>query len=430
MTCAILLAGITLAVGALVAQDDTEKKPGAPTGSLTGLVTYSDTKAPARLAQVTLLKVVPAGAKTQTADELTRTSIKDLMGGCALKCIAAAGLDGRFTMDEIPVGRYIVLAGQSGAVNPLSLVDLEALNKAGAKEVTEDQVKDALAYLTVATVEAGKTADVTVSLVHGASIAGTLSYDDGAPAVGVRVHLLSRTKAGDFAEPNMLSLGGASSNATLIGFMTDDKGQFRIAGLGPGTYALRAEVPLSVVKNLSKNLKGILAMSMANPKPGAQASMLGSMMGDGLSVYSGGVLFKKDLKPIELGKDEQMHAADITIPLGGMHTVTARVVDSTSGKGLEVARVLLLDADGKETLRSGFVDDDGNCSFEYVPDGMYTLRAVDAMDVSQVGKMLSDNYDPKKAVRYKTAESKLQVSGEVSGVLLQVSRAEEKEAAK
>jgi hypothetical protein len=57
---------------------------------------------------------------------------------------------------------------------------------------------------------------------------------------------------------------------------------------------------------------------------------------------------------------------------------------------------------------------------------MYTLRVVDAMDVSKVGKMLDDNYDPKKAVRYATAETKVQVSEDVSGVLLQVSKVDEK----
>ena len=48
------------------------------------------------------------------------------------------------------------------------------------------------------------------------------------------------------------------------------------------------------------------------------------------------------------------------------------------------------------------------------------------MDTLQVGKMMDDNYDPKKAIHYASAESKVQVSEDVSGVLLQVSRAEEK----
>ena len=422
--CVAVLAGVLALTGAvLTAQDEGEKKAVQQTGNLTGQVVYGESKVPARLAQVVLLKVLPAGSKPQSADELARGPMANLLGGCALKCFATTALDGRFLMSEIPVGRYIVLAVQNGTVNPLAHLDLGALNKAGSKEVTEDQVKDALDFLTLVTVDAGKTPDVTVSIERGASLSGVISYDDGSPAVGVKVHLLSKTKSGEFQEPNLFGLGGGSSNATLMGYSTDDTGRFRIAGLLPGSYALRAELPINAIKNLTKNLKSLLAMGGA----GATSSMaMSGLMSDGLSIYSGNVLFKKDLKPIELGADEQMSAADIVVPLGGMHTVTARVVDSASGHGLEVARVLLLDAEGKETLRSGFVDDDGSCSFEYVPEGMYTLRVVDAMDVSQVGKMLSDNYDPKKAIHYKTTETKVQVSEDVSGVLLQVSRTEEK----
>lgn len=418
-----LVLGMLLPAG-LAGQEKADEK--SPKGSVIGHVVYVDTKAPARLAQVMLMKLVPAGAKTMSADEMGQLSLKKLMAGCGLDCITTTGLDGRFELTGIPVGRYLVLAGQAGAVNPLSRLDLGALNAAGSMEVSEDQVKGVLSDLTVVTVEAGKTPDVTVNLNHGATIGGMLTYDDGSPAVGVRVHLLSRTKSGEFAEPNLMSLGGASSNATLLGYTTDDQGRFRIAGLMPGNYALRAEVPLSAVKNLTKNLKGMLTMGMANPGGKSSVAALGSMMGDGLSVYSGNVLSKKDLRPIDLAENEQLSSADIVVPLNGMHSVTARVVDAANGHGLSMARVLLLDAEGKETLRAGFVDDDGNCTFEYVPEGMYTLRAVDAMDGSQMGKLFDDKFDPKKVVCYGTAETKVQVSEDLNGVLLQVSREDEK----
>ena len=420
-----LSVGILLPAG-LAAQNDAGEKQGPEKGVLAGHVVFADTRMPARLAQVMLVKLVPAGAKTLSADEAARMPLKKLVGGCGLDCITTTGLDGRFEMPEVPAGRYVVLAGQNGAVNPLARLDLGVLNAAGATEVSEDQIKPVQEDVTVVTVEAGKAADVVVSIRHGAALSGTLSYDDGSPAVGVRVHLLSRTKAGEFAEPNLLSLGGASSNATLMGYVTDDQGRFRIAGLPPGQYALRAEVPLDVVKNLTKNLKGILTMGMAAPGMTNSAAAFGSMMGDGLSVYSGSVLRKKDLKPLELAEDEQRTGADITIPLEGMHTVAVRVVDAATGHGLGTGRVLLLDAEGKETLRAGFVDEEGNCAFEYVPEGAYTVRAANVMDTSQMGKMLDPGFDPKKAVRYASTETRVQVSGDVSGLLLQVSRAEEK----
>ena len=201
--------------------------------------------------------------------------------------------------------------------------------------------------------------------------------------------------------------------------MTDDAGRFHIAGLTAGTYAVRANLPINALKNLTKNLKGALSVGMSSP--GTMGTAM--TMDDGLSVYSGNVFFKKDLKPIELGEDQQLSGSDMSIPVDGMHSIGVHVTDSASGSPLQVGQVELLDADGKEILRSGYVDDSGECSFEYVPDGIYTLRVVNAMDVSEVGKMLSDNYDPKKAIHYGSAETKLRVSEDVSGIVLQVSKA-------
>jgi hypothetical protein len=142
----------------------------------------------------------------------------------------------------------------------------------------------------------------------------------------------------------------------------------------------------------------------------------------GLSVYSGNSLFRKDLKPIALRAGQNFSGADITIPLTGMYTVQAQVKDAVTGKPLDVAQVQLMDADGKETLRAQFVDDNGNCTSEYVPAGQYTLAVVNAMDLSGVGKILDKNYDPKKAVHYSAASVKVRVSGNTEGIVLQVSK--------
>jgi len=400
---------------ALGAQEVTGAKPTEKTGTVTGRVAYLDTKTPARMAQVMLLKVSPA--KKPSEGKAAAKGKQGLLSG-GLGSLTQTGLDGRFEMSDVPVGKYIVLASQNGAVNPLSHLDLEAMNDTKLGEITEEQIKDALSYLTVVTVDAGKTADAVIGLEHGASISGVLSYDDGSPAVGAQVHLLSKTKSGSLEEPNAMSMGGAASNATLMGYMTDDQGRFHIAGLTAGIYALRAALPINALKNLGKNIKGMMAISMAAPDAASSTMMLG----DGLSVYNGNVFFKKDVKPIVLGENDQFTGADMTIPLDGMHSVQAHVEEAVTGHALNVAQVLLLDADGKDALRSGFVDDKGDCTFDYVPEGDYTLRVANAMDTSRVGKMLDDDYDPKKAIRYEKAEVKVQVSADVSGIVLRVTR--------
>lgn len=386
-------------------------------GTITGRVIYGDTKAPARVAQVLLVKLTTG--PSQTAEKIPHDRLNLVAGlGAGMNGFTQTGLDGRFEMTDVPAGRYIVLAQQGGAVNPLTHLDLETLNGLKLGSVREDQIKDALPYLTVATVSGGKTVDAQVSLNHGATISGAVTYDDGSPAVGAVVHLMRKTKSGEFEEPNNMTMGMASSNASLIGYATDDAGRFRIPGLIPGTYALRVTLQLNLLKNLGTKIKGIMMLSMSSPDAVASATKVD----DGLSVYSGNVFSPKDLKPIELGDGEAFSGADITIPLEGMHSVQAHVEDSATGNAIGMAQVKLLDAEGKATLRACFVDDDGNCTFDYVPDGMYTLEVANALDTSAVGKLGSENYDPTKAVHYGSASTKVQVSSDTANVMLQVAK--------
>ncbi|WP_420236090.1 hypothetical protein ACOBR2_10605 [Telmatobacter bradus] len=411
---AILLSFLVMLAATVAhAQDSDEDKTGK--GTLTGRVFYTDSKTPARLAQVTLLKLVSAGDKTPTSKNPFVAMLSK--GGCGLKCFSSTGLDGRFVMDEVPAGSYVVMAVQQGAVPPLARGDLNELNKASLSEVSADVIKSFAKDLTIVSVVAGKKSDVDVNLTHGAVLQGTVSYDDGSPAVAVKVHLLYKTKSGEFAEPNAMSLGAAATNSTLMGYMTDDSGHYRIAGLAPGSYAVRVELPLNMLKNLSKNLMGAIALGVANPKAMGNATA----MGDGLSVYSGNVFFKKDLKAIAVGENEQTVAEDLTIPVDGMHSVTAHVVESATGKGVGVAQVLLMDSEGKETLRSGFVDDDGTCTFDYVPNGLYLLRVANAMAEKEKGQ---GYLDASKIQHYKGSEAKVQVNEDVSGVQLSVSKIE------
>jgi hypothetical protein len=209
------------------------RAPGTPpvTGSLSGYVGYSDTKAPARLAQVMLIKVYPADLPTNASTAEAPATAG--LAAAGLTTFTQTGLDGHFQMPTVAIGKYIVLVQQNGVLNPIARIDLDALNKIKTGPLTEDQIKDHLADLTMVTIEEGKTAAASVTLTHGASISGTLSYEDGSPAVGVQVHLLAKTSSGTYQEPDMMTLGMASTSTTLGGSATDEAGRFHIAGLPP-----------------------------------------------------------------------------------------------------------------------------------------------------------------------------------------------------
>lgn len=425
--CAALALLAVLGARSSSAQFELGAKDSGPKGTVTGAVAYSDTKVPARLATVTLIKVAAAGSKPK-AD--ATAGLMSMMLACGLSCVTTTGPDGRFELTDIPEGRYLVVAGQGGAVNPLVRLDVGALNRTAVSEVSEELLKPVLADLTLVDVAASKAVDVTVNLTHGASIAGTITFDDGSPAIGVKVHLLSKNQSGVYEEANQLSLGGAAANATLIGFLTDEQGHFHISGLMAGDYALRAEVPVGMIKNLGRNLSGVVAESMSQGDKHNAMNVFNALNNQGLSVYSGNALLKKDLHPIAVGEHEQLGGADIQIPLGNLHSVTVHVAAAESGRPLSVVHVQLADAETREVLRSSYAGEDGACTFEYVPQGFYLVQAVGGMDTSQMGKILDPGYDAKKLVRYQTAETKLQVSNESSEVTLQVSREEPKGAEK
>lgn len=395
-------------------------------GAVAGVVTYSDTKAPARLAQVLLIKIYPDNAAVDT--KKTPGAKPDFFAGLTKglnamsRTFGQTGLDGRFELADVPAGKYMVMATQSGAVDPLARFDLARLNSIEVKHITEDQIKDMLPYLTVVTVEAGKTADTAVSLEHGASISGVLTYDDGSPAVGVQVHLMRKTSSGEYEEPAMLSLGSTLSSSSLAGNLTDSDGHFHVAGLAPGSYALRATLTLNLLKNLGANFKDMLFLGAASP----DSMTVATRYNNELSIYSGNVFFPNDLKPIELSADEAYAGANITIPLRGMHTLKAHVEDSATNNPVKLAQVELLDAEGKQILRAGFVDDNGDCTFDYVPDGSYSLEVVNAVDESSFAHLNLQDFDPKQVVHYSPVETKVRVNGNTDNIMLRVTKVENK----
>ena len=98
--------------------------------------------------------------------------------------------------------------------------------------------------MTAVTVDASSTANADIRLERGAALSGTVSYDDGSPSIQASVELLHRKKDGSMTCSPSLSCNcssGPPGNLT-----TNDLGQYRIAGLPPGDYVLRASLPKPV----------------------------------------------------------------------------------------------------------------------------------------------------------------------------------------
>src|SRR6187397_1004300 len=120
---------------------------------------------------------------------------------------------GRFTIGNLPAGRFTLVAARGGYVT--SSYGAKRPGRPGtAVAVTEGQRLDGL----------------VMTLWRGAVISGTLRDDTGAPVDGIAV---SVTAARTTGSPGILTL----SNTSVT---TNDLGEYRVFGLEPGAYYVSA----------------------------------------------------------------------------------------------------------------------------------------------------------------------------------------------
>ncbi len=132
---------------------------------------------------------------------------------------------GRYVLDRLAPGEYRI----------------EAI-KRGFGPVTAGQGQNAVEMLLRAAppqdrtivVRAGETNSVELTLGRGASVAGTIVDEFGEPMQGITVNALQlRVMGGATRAIPVSSVPGGSAQ-------TDDRGRYRLFGLQPGTYVIRA----------------------------------------------------------------------------------------------------------------------------------------------------------------------------------------------
>jgi hypothetical protein len=320
-------------------QKQTEQKAGAnQAGTLSGIVYCADTNMPARLAEVNLV-------------HYSESSYKSRMFG-------KTDLEGRFILKQIPEGDYYLATVLPGYMDLLSL-----MTKAHLDAMTAEERKKMLALMPKVTISAGKPAQVTIRIERSAEIDGTVLYDDGSPASGLIVSY-APIAAGSAAKDEGWVMSGIPN--TFSGpSLTDDRGRYRILGVSTGEYLVRVTVPLplKLYEGAMRYVSGI--ESSLNPW-------------NGLNVYVGGALRASKAKTIKLAADGGTMDADITIPLGTLHTVRGQVLLKDIGQPAVFANVRLLYADTQEEVRSSFATE-GKFEINYVPEGNYLLRGAAGM---------------------------------------------------
>ena len=342
-------------------------------GTVTGHVTCADTQRPARFAQITLL---PAAEDAEGSGG----------GRGGRRMSARTDLDGGFSIPDVPQGDYFVTGQATGYINETQAV--QAASNADASDVPG-----------VPRVHVGTGgASVALVLERGAVIAGTVQWDDGTPAAGVQISTVPAPTGSATPTAAAPSANGSAGGfrGSYVGTQSDDRGRFRLMGVAPGSYLVRA--------------------SVLAPMP--QRNETGYSRLASLAVYAPGKVRRTDATTLTVVAGEERNDLAITLGLAGMHNVSGTV--EASGGSVRSGSVLLTDAQDNSLSRTGTINSDGSFVISYVPPGSYTMRVTASSRASgRGGEVASET-----AVRYQPLQTALTVAdSDVTGVTVTVTAA-------
>lgn len=312
------------------------KKPDPTKGVVTGIVLCADTGKPARFATVTLTASPKKDEKIDRDDPLpaAESTVTDL--------------DGRFRLEAVEPGHYFAFATLDGYLDPAIGLDPARIRAVstfwGQRLDSIDQWKD---HLTEVSVHVHRVSEVTLQIERGAEIGGTVTFDDGSPAIGMHFQLSRKTEKGSWTDVGLSLLDSWS-----IHTVSDGHGRFNITGLPAGEYTVCALMP-------------------ADSQDAAPRICLGN------------TFRKKDAATVKVHAGEAFSGADINIPLSGLHNVAGTVSALADGHPLASATLRLLYSDDREKARESMLLEDGSFSFEYVAEGKYILQVSGAKDARQ-----------------------------------------------
>jgi hypothetical protein len=385
-TRAYPVALVVLAAPLVCAQSTQPPSDSSLLGSVAGHVFCSDTHGPARFARVTIETIEDFKASAAPAHGASSVAVD-------------TKLDGSFLIRSVEPGKYYILAEMPGYLSPLAALAPEEIESPSAED--KEKLRTMLQQVTVVR---GQESRLDLRLERGASLSGSVRYDDGSPAAGLFVSLLRKEKDG--------TLKQASSGLDKLANQqrTDDLGHYRVAALPPAEYMV------------SVHLRS-LTVGMSGPLLGA-GGYIEAAATPNVQIYSGGTARRSEAKLISVGNGQDVYGADVTIPISKLHSVSGIVVAKQDGHPLSSGWVSLLDPSDKSTISESWLRlADGGFQMQFVPEGDYVLRVSSAADsVVEHGATLSDpngTFTRHKVLQsYFDSEQPLNVTGDLSGIVI------------
>ncbi|HMF54528.1 MAG TPA: carboxypeptidase-like regulatory domain-containing protein [Edaphobacter sp.] len=375
-----------------------------PNGIVTGRVFCGDTGHPARFASVSLMPV-PEPAQTKLNKTGLGSTSKPAPGTATTSIAVNTALDGSYTLVHIAPGTYYVIVRMNGYISPLTLFSKKQLDQPTDQE--RALIDEALPRVHI---EQDSTAHADVQLQRGAAVSGTISYDDETPAVGVSVLLRHKDENGKW-------MPIASGVHTEGGTVTNDRGNFHLSSLLPGTYLLDASLSLGEEKTHT-----------FGDSAGHTSQFIMRSFKSSLAFYGDGTPHMDQATSFTLRGDEERTGQDMTIPISKLHKIIGRVAAGPNGHFVNAASIELISITDKKPLANANIErEDGLFHFEFVPEGDYTLRVTNARDVTwepatpQPGNTMPGAFPPSDKERvletYGNTEMPLLLNGDMTDIV-------------
>jgi protocatechuate 3,4-dioxygenase beta subunit len=291
---------------------------------------------------------------------------------------------GQFVIKDLPAGRYTIAAAKLGQVRAVY----------GAKRFDRPGTPVSLA-------EGQRAASIVLKMQRGAVITGLVRDENGQPAPSVRV------QAQQFRMMNgertlMGAAGGSGDNSDT----TDDRGVYRIFGLGPGEYVISATPRDSGRGDIQQVTDADLRAAQQAMQPGAPQTQRPPQLSpstvsanvsanatapprsvDGPTIgfttmYFPGTPNPAEAQLVTVGAGEERGGTDLQLRL--IHTARVDgIISVPQGVAPQSVSLLLTPGvQGSQQIRLGSIslnsvspNADGKFSFVGVAPGMYTISA-------------------------------------------------------
>jgi protocatechuate 3,4-dioxygenase beta subunit len=218
--------------------------------------------------------------------------------------------DGRFTLRNLPPGRFKLTVERGGFIS--SVFGAKRPGRAG----------------TDVTVAAGQQIDnLRVRLWRGAVLTGVVRDESGDPLPSTTVAAIPAREI----TPAALTLNNRHES------LTNDLGEFRIFGLEPGTYVIRAGLPMMGPPEIAASeseIDATFAALAARRQPGASAKPGAAITPaparvSSAPIYYPGTPVPADAMPVTLKAGEERSGLDFAVRKVPIATVRGKIVGPT-----------------------------------------------------------------------------------------------------